>query len=75
MTNYQNSFSSNIEIDFVPSKCQWFEIGIKGAFSGTEEINLLPGDRDVNFQLTLKQNSQVDCTDFNFYDKFNSIDF
>lgn len=75
ITNSQRTFSSISHVQFTPNKCHWFEVGATNAFSGRRVINELPGAEDIEFELKLQQNKQVDCEDFNFYDRFNSIDF
>lgn len=62
-------------MNFIPNKCHWFVVGEGDAYSGNTEILLVPGTEDFEFTLKLKQNPEVDCTDFNFYDKFNDISF
>jgi hypothetical protein len=75
ITNSQRTFSSISHVQFTPNKCHWFEVGANNAFEGRRVINDLPGVEDINFELKLESNDKVDCQNFNFYDKFNSIDF
>lgn len=68
-------FDVYTHVHFMPNNCHWFEVGIDDAFSGYREINLLPGAQDIFLQLKLRQNPSIECKDFNFYNKFKSVDF
>jgi hypothetical protein len=51
------------------------QIGIQDAYSGRRELRLVPGTQDLTIKLSLEKNPSSDCEGFNYYDKFESIDF
>ena len=75
LENYERTFYIDEKINFVPSKCKWFEVLGSDAKSSFREIEISPGVTDITFQLQLKNNPSLDCKDFTFYDAFDSLEF
>ena len=71
LSNAQSTFKSTVHANWIPNKCHWFETGN----NGLSEIGLLPGEEDFEFQLILKQNTAIDCGEFQYYDSFKDIKF
>ena len=47
LTNDQITFSNSAEIDFIPSKCNWFEVIDAGVRFGSESYSFSPGMEDI----------------------------
>ena len=75
LTNEQVTFLKHDMIQFVPSKCHWFEVAGAGVRFGSEVFQFTPGATDIFFQLELKKNPDIDCSQFLFFDAFDGIDF
>ena len=75
LTNDAGTFQDQATIDFVPSKCHWFEVVDAGVRLGSQALSFTPGAEDVFFQLELKRNEALDCSQFSFFDAFDGLDF
>ena len=75
LTNEELTFVQRADQSFIPSKCKWLEVVGHGVNEGYKVLQVSPGTEDITFQLTLKRNPALDCSQFNFFDAFNGIDF
>jgi hypothetical protein len=66
------NFEVYADFSFIPSKCRWFEIANFGSYQAYQELDILPGERDITFNLELVQNPILNCnSQFNFYSEFD----
>ena len=75
LTNDELTFFKEQTVKFVPSKCKWLQVIGSDATESYRILEVSPGTEDLTFQLELKRNTQLDCSQFDFFDTFVGLDF
>ena len=75
MTNDERTFFKEQTVQFVPSKCKWLEVKDGGITNAYQIYDESPGTNDLQFQLELQRNTDLDCSQFDFFDTFVGLDF
>lgn len=75
LTNDETTFISKATVQWIPSKCKWLTIVDYGVSEGYTVLDVSPGTQDISFQLELKRNPDLDCTQFDFFNTFSGLDF
>lgn len=74
LSNEQQTFTEIVTHKFVPSKCNWYTVR-DGNSKSTYKVYGSPGMKDISFELQKKVNPEVNCNDFAFFTKVDSLDF
>jgi hypothetical protein len=73
--NEQKTVYTKETVSFVPSKCTWFDVVGSDVKNTYEELLVSPGTTDIQFTLRKKSDPNLDCENFNFFNKVDRIDF
>ena len=75
LTNEELTFFKEKTVKFVPSKCKWLQVVGSDATESYRILEVSPGTADLEFQLELKRNTKLDCSQFDFFDTFVGLNF
>ena len=69
------TFHADDEVFFVPSKCTWLEVKDGGVKSGYQSFQVSPSNEDISFEMVVKTNPAIDCSQFQFFDALEEIEY